>query len=212
MTTRFIIYLVVILIASLSGALQFKKLSPAFKVLFIFMSITFLSEILSRVLIANLKSSMPLYHFYSLIQYICFALVFYHIFISQTLKKTILFSIPFVLLLGILNTILLQSLNRFPTNFLTLILSIFVCCALLFFKQLFEKEEQTIRKSTIYFNGVLLIYATVVLLNFGLTNYFIKHQIDNKISRDIIYYATLLFYGTIGFTFKLDSVANDSKQ
>lgn len=171
------------------------------------MGITFLSESLSRILIANLQSSMPLYHFYSLVQYVCFALVFYYIFIGKTLKKVILFSIPFILLLGILNTILLQSLNRFPTNFLILILTIFICCSLFAFKQLFENEEQTLakRKSIIYFSGALLIYAAVVLLNFGLTNYFIKHQIDNKISRDIIYYTTLLFYSTVGLTFKLDS-------
>ena len=171
------------------------------------MGITFLSESLSRILIANLQSSMPLYHFYSLAQYACFALIFYHVFIGSTLKKMMLFSIPVILLLGILNTVLLQSLNRFPTNFLILILAIFICCSLFVFKQLFENEEQPLakRKSVIYFSGALLIYAAVVLLNFGLTNYFIKHQIDNKISRDIIYYTTLLFYSTIGFAFKLDS-------
>ncbi len=172
------------------------------------MGITFVSESLSRVLIASSQNSMPLYHLYSLVQYVCFALVFYHIFIGQILKQTVLLSIPIILLLGILNTVLLQSLNRFPTNFLILILAIFICYALLVFKQLFENEEQALTKSksVIYFSGALLVYAAVVLLNFGLTNYFIRHQIDNKISRDIIYYTTLLFYGTIGYTFKLDSI------
>ncbi|RZK54209.1 MAG: hypothetical protein EOO91_16295 [Pedobacter sp.] len=204
MTTRFIVYLIIVLVVFLSGAWKFKKLSPAFKVLCLFMGITFISEVLSRVLIAKSQSSMPLYHIYSPIQYICFAIAFYYVFSNQTLKKLMVFSIPCMLIIGALNTIFLQSLNRFPTNFLILMLSIFILCSLLLFKQLFEKDEQELKKSIIYFNGTLLVYSAVVLLNLGLTNYFIKHQIDNKISRDIIYYITLLFYGTIGVTFKLD--------
>lgn len=206
MTVRFAVYLVLILTVSLKGFLSFKKLSQPFKVLSLFLGLTFISESLSRILILYVKNSMPVYHFYSIIQHVCFCIIFYLFILKKSTKKLIIISIPLMTILGILNTIYIQPFNRFPSNFLIIMLTIHITFCLLILKQIFEEVEYLSNKKAnqLLLISSTLIYSAIVIVNFGLTNYFLNLDIDNIVGRNIVYYTSLAYYIMIGYTFTIE--------
>lgn len=170
------------------------------------MGVAFFSEAIGRLLAKYAQNSMPVYHVFSPLQYAGFAMMFFYFLNNAKTKKAIFFSLPFVILLGLLNTIYLQPLSQFPSNFLIVMFTILILFSMMTFKQLIEENQPAEqRNSVLYFTCGLLIYSVVVLLNFGLTNYFLRRDIDNKIGRDIVYYVTVLFYSLIGSLFSIDS-------
>lgn len=206
MTIRFAIYLTVILFVFLRGCWVYKKLSNPFKILCITMGLTFISESFSRVLIYFDKSSMAIYPIFSIVQYSCFALIFYHIFKSVTLKRFVIFTIPIMFVIDFLNTFYLQSLDKFPSNFINFMFTLVIILSIIALKQIFNEDEPLQHQASIlYFSCALLIYLALILSCLGLINYFNKRDFPIQPLQLTILFSSTLFYSLVGRLFIIDS-------
>ena len=108
------------LFASIIGWLNYRFLDQAARIIVILLSITFLSEIIGRILYILGSEQSYAYHFYCVIDFFLMAYYFI-IFLKFPTTKIHLKAIALLIsLLGILNCKYLQPLNTFNSNMLML--------------------------------------------------------------------------------------------
>lgn len=105
-------------------------------------------------------------------------------------------SIVIITLFVIINAIYLQHFRKvFPTNIYYPTQTLFAVFSLLLFKEMlmYPLKINIVRQSVFWFNTAMLFYATTMFFYFGLSNYFIEHNIHGH----FFYY----FWYFIGYMF-----------
>lgn len=116
----FNIYLVILALTVVQGFFRFRRLDEASKILVILLAVTTLSEFICLVRIENNLGKAPVYHIYSVIEIILTTAYFLKTIKSYHFFRLMLISIVVWTLLGILNAVFLQPLNKFNSNYLLL--------------------------------------------------------------------------------------------
>jgi hypothetical protein len=195
-TLRFGIYLSILLTGAIAGFIHYRKLEPEFKIITILLLITLISESITRVLAVTIRNTSPVYHFYSPIEYIGWALAFYYLAISFTLKRLILFSIVVFVILSVLNSLFLQTwlmLNSNADLMKTLLTSTFSFFVLL------EQIKQS-AKSRKLLNAHIILILAVLWFNlqsfffFAFHNYFLSKKVKMLYMYDIHYVSNIIYY------------------
>ncbi|WP_259071739.1 hypothetical protein HDF24_04900 [Mucilaginibacter sp. X4EP1] len=207
MDANYYLYLLLLFFVSLIGLLRYKKLSPAFKTLTILIIVTFISETIKKIVGRIFHNSMPVAHLSAFVEYSFFASVYYYLLSNRYLKRLIMASIFFMLLLEIVNIIFFESLLQFPAILLNVSQFIYVLYSLLLFRQMLIQpaEESLFKQSIFWFNLDMLLYSTAMFLDFALTSYFIKNKLD---ATALIYFSiivNMLFYAVIGISILIDN-------
>ncbi len=171
-----IIASLVLLVPLLVSVLKLKLLNRTQKKLLVLILITVLVEIISWVLWYKNINNLPLYHFYTPIQFLLIINIYKN-------KLSGLFSKYFFLVLGIafilfsiLNIVFFQDLNTFNSNTTTLlgILVIFFCLSY-FYTLLKEVKYSALETNPMFWiNSGFLIYFSSNLILFFINNTMFK--------------------------------------
>jgi len=204
MTTRFLLYLCIVLISFLIGIVKFSKLNVAYKLVTFLLVYTFFSEIGSRILAAQIKNSSPIYHLYIPVQF-CFLYLSY-LFLFGIRNKLSLILIPSLFFLfSILNLLFLQNRFRFPSNTILISSCFFIIMALLFFRKMLNSinYESIFKQDIFWFNSSILISFTISFLFWGFYNYLLSHKISTKPISTIVYVINIICYSMLGVALAL---------
>jgi hypothetical protein len=207
MTIRFLLYLVLLVYLLVLGLIRFKRLTQPFQILIILIACTLISEIISRILIFEFKNSSPVYHVFNIINFTGYALIYYFLLQSKLSRKIILALIAGAVCFSIFNTIFLQNLWSFPSNFLLILCFLNIYCSLLLFRQMLNDNVETdiLRQSIFWFNCAVLLFYTAIFLNWSFYNYLVRNRFNTKIISTIMYYLNILYYIVVGISIHINN-------
>lgn len=203
MSSRFQIYLVLLFSVFLLGLFNFRKLSKPFKLLTLFILITFISESLTRYFAKEFRNSSPIYHTYYPIHFF-FITTFY----SYYLKKNIAlisWSAPLFVVIALINARYYQATTQFPSNIVLISSLIYVLCALALFKNMLSaiSKVSLLRQELFWYNLTTIITYTFTFLCWSFYNILLKTN-NNSTVIDIIYYLALQYYIMVGISIILN--------
>lgn len=153
-----------------------------FKILVVWQLINFLIDSTNQICIKIYHNNALLTHAVGTIEYITYAIIYYHLFISQTIKRVVLYSIPVVIIFSIINAIFFQPYTKtHPTNELMTESILEAIFAILLFKQMLQYpvKMNVMKQSVFWFNAAMLFSSTTMFLNLGLMNYYGKYHEEN---------------------------------
>jgi hypothetical protein len=155
---EFILYLLLIATGTLLGLANFNRLNKL-KPVAILLAITFVCEIISRILAYYIKNSNPIYHLLNPLQCILWGYFFYHEIKSMIKKRWFAILSTCLLLYAIINSFFIGPL-KFPDTFLSIqsIVLIGVGC-LLFIEKLDEPNHENIFNDPGFIIGLALSYG-----------------------------------------------------
>ncbi len=212
MSTRFSIYLIVLLITWFFGLINFKKLSSPYKLLTFFILVTFISESTTRIFIKEYRNSCPPYHIYQPLSYF-FITAFY---LSHLKKSGSIISWSWLafILFSFVNTSQLQNIWTVPTNAMLPANIAYVLCSLFLFKSMLQHtgEQQLLRQGLFWYNTSTLILYTFNFFCWSFYNVLLK--LDNNLIAliDITYFLNMQYYIVTGIAIYLDSRRKKNEQ
>jgi hypothetical protein len=158
-------------------------------------------EVFSKICANKFRNNLPVEHISSYSEFIFNALIFYVLLKSVRIKKIAKISIAAITVFFIINSIWLQPfLHSFPSNAIIVSEIALVIFSLLVFKQMLQYPLQVniTSQSVFWYNTAILFYSTTVFLNFGLTNYVIKHHLNNATFYNCRVILNMIFYILLG--------------
>lgn len=205
MSTRFLIYLVVLFITWLFGLINLKKLSSSYKLLTFFILVTFISESATRIFIKEYRNSCPPYHIYQPLNYF-FTTAFYLSYLKKS-GSIISWSWVAFIIFCMANTSLLQNVWTVPTNAMLPANIVYVLCSLLLFKSMLQQTEdkQLLRQGLFWYNTSTLILYTFNFFCWSFYNVLLKLENNLITLIDITYFLNMQYYIVTGIAIYLDS-------
>jgi hypothetical protein len=199
-------YYALLLIIFLIGCVRYKKLTRPFRIITFFILTTLITEIIRWRTGVVYRNSNPTTHLWVLIEYSTISFIYYLLLNDSLQKRIILISIFIFPLIIAGNILLFEPLLQYPSNVALVSESAYLIFSLLYFKQmLFNPVSQSIFKQSLFwFNTSTLLYCTTLFLNFGLTNYIIKHNLSYSLVGKIIFIMNFVYYALIAFAFIID--------
>ena len=174
-----------ILLPILIALFHYNKLQSAPRLLFFYLIISGLINLLAIILVSVFKmGNLPLLHVYTIVEAIFLLSYFRSIFTDTRIKKILLYIIVLFPILCILNFTFLQSIYTFNTYTrpLEAILITFFCLLYLYNSGF---TENWINKPISWFNMGILIYFPVACIIFILSNYLVFGQMNKAMNRII---------------------------
>jgi hypothetical protein len=203
-------------IVCLTGIVKFRKLTMPFKLLAIWLLTDLLFYVLNKLCIAIYHNNVLYYHVQSMFEYSAYALIYYHLFINRRVKQIVLYSIPIVVMLSIINGCFFQHFTKtFPSNIVVpeeILLAIF---AIILFKQMLQYPVQLniIKQSVFWYNTGVLFFSTTMFLIFSLMNYFTTYKRADFMLIVYFWYSVDIIFGMLLFIAILnDNNGRTSKQ
>lgn len=212
MSTRFIVYLVVLFTVFVIGFINFKKLSSPYRLLTIFILITFVSESVTRVFIKEYRNSCPPYHIYQVLQY--FSITTFYLAHLKTSKTIISWSWVAFIIFSMINSSLFQEVWTVPTNAMLFANIVYVLCSLLLFKNMLQNtgEQPLLRQGLFWYNTSTLILFTFNFFCWSFYNVLLKLQNSSFALTDIIYVLNMQYYLITGMAIYLNSRRKRNEQ
>jgi hypothetical protein len=200
MSLSFALYLVLLAVVFAIGLLRFRQRTTPFKALTLLVGVTFVSEVLTRLLIEMTKNSSPVYHVYVIVLYFFYAWIYRELSSDPRLKKAIVVSAAVFLLLSITNSIFYQPLRQFPSNMLMIACVLLVMLSLMMYRQMFNYpiEQNLFRQPVFWLNTGTLFFFTTTFLFWSFFNYFIRQKLDTTLLINMVYVSNILYYMTLG--------------
>lgn len=111
------IYYALLLVSCMYGFIFIRRIPAAFRYLVLALCLTFITEVVSRVLTYTINNSCPPYHFYTALHFVCMSAVYAGIaegrgFVFYFQR----YASVFILCFSLLNTLFFQDLYTFPSN------------------------------------------------------------------------------------------------
>lgn len=197
MTVRFIIYLSIIFSGVLIGAVRYKKLTAPFKMVVLFLFITFISELSSRIMAVKIHNSSPVYHFYVLLLVGLISIIYLLLMPEKRIRFFIIACCLFFLMLSSINSIFFQTILLFPSFSIVFASIVIIVYSLVLFKYTLDRKLVFGRQMIIWLNVSILIYFTIQLFNWAFYNYLIRRNLNSRIISDVGYIANILFYSSM---------------
>jgi hypothetical protein len=191
------VYFFVLLIVTLFGVVNFKKLTTPFKLLTSLIGVTIVSE--AGILICSrlFQSALPVYHIVAFYEYIFYSLIYYHLFKSHLIKSIILSTTFIIPAFAIVNSFFLQPYMRvFPSNLLLISNILCAIFAMLLFREMLFSPVQTklFKRSAFWYNTAVLFFSVAMFFVFGVINYILKYQFHSRNIANFSHIINLLFY------------------
>lgn len=210
-TIEYIIYLLIILTGLVTGILYAKN-QKSLRPVVILLGVTIISEISSRILAHTIKNSNPPYHFLSPLQCILWGFFFYFEFEKIKIKKLSLYFCIAIAIFSIFNSLVLQTLLKYPDNILKIQSFVFIVFGFLLF---IEKLDYTSNKNIFKNSGFILSIAIIwfYLISFIFNNFY-TYSLQIKLKdtmRLINYVSNYLFYSLIAVSMYLSKNENSQQ-
>ena len=202
---RFLLYLTLIAFGFLYGLFHLKKLRFYFKLHVLFMGTVLISEVTSRILGEQINNSMPTYHFLIPIEFLFFGSFYWFAFEKKT--KPILIITILGVIISIINSVLIQSLLKFPTySFLLLLLFVITLSLVHLNKMTISRNSVRLDQNPIFwFNLSGLIFFSTTLFFFGFKNIF---NFKNELYDWLIFSITFSTYVLYTYSIILEKKQN----
>lgn len=205
MSAKFIIYFILLSTVLVFGLIKLKRLNKPLKLLLILIILVWCSEITSRWISIQFKSSLPVYHFLIPLQFMLYLFLYMHI---LNLKASSLFFLKILLIAGlffsIVNSLFFQTLFLFPSNSLFLLSIFLVTCSLIHFLRMLRNplNHSPLRDSFFWFSAGNLVFYCLTFFIFGFFNPLLKLAGHLPAwANSIIFSANLLLYGSYFMSF-----------
>lgn len=207
MTFRFSVYLILLLLITIYGVLNLKRLSTPFKLVTLLIGLTFLSEVLSRVLISTIKNSAPADHAYAIAEFVLIAFIYFYLFKNVRIRYALLIAIPVFIVAEIVNLLFFQSILEFPSVLLSVQELACVVFSLFYFAEMLLNpiDVPLFSQSAFWLNASLFLFSAIIFLCFGLMNSLIVSQVTTKTLSIFIYWVNLIFYSFIWLSVSIDA-------
>ena len=198
LTTRYILYLIIIAAGFIFGMTQFRRLGKI-KPVVILLGVTLVSEITSRLLAYTIRNSNPVYHFLNPLQVLLWGVFFYTVISNKKIHKAVPYVTAALVIFSVMNTLFWEGLKTFPGNFLNVeTLFLFVGGFMLFIEMLDYPSSVNLFKQPVFIIGVSLIWFNMISFIFFLL---FRTFLDNNISvvslKTIHYISNILYYGLL---------------
>lgn len=188
-----------------AGLLNFRHLAKDCRILFYFILLSALSNVVSAILAHQRVNNLYLYHFYTIAEYLVLSVFYYNKFTGWPLaQKAILVVCVLFTLLCLLNPLFFQNLSQFDsyTSSLEAIFVIIMSIALI------NKESELLTlqpwkdNPVNWFNTGLLLYFSGSMFLFLLSNYIVEASRTIQVvawstHATFVFFMYILF--TIGF-------------
>jgi len=214
------IVLILEIIVGLTGLVKFRKLTRPFKLLVIWLIIDLFAYPLNKLCISIYKNNALLEHVQNMLQYSTYAIIYYYLFINRRIKQIVLYSIPVVLMLSIIDGCFFEHFTKtFPTYLVMPEHVIYVIFTILLFKQMLQYPVQMniTKQSVFWLNTGVLFFSTTMFLTLSLSNNIAKYPREEVMlilyfwySIDIIF--SILLLVAILNDNNLRSVSNGKQQ
>ncbi len=160
---------------------------------FLFLTVTI--EYVGGWYLFNGRRNYWIFNVFTTIEFVFYAFLFYIHFKKDSLKKMVLFGIPFFLCCVILNLLFIQGFNKTFNTYTFLLGSFFVvvfCCSFFYESVLPDKIDQQLSKQPFFWicSGLLIYYLGSVIIN-ALFEYLRNNDLGEEGKR---------IYGTINHT------------
>jgi hypothetical protein len=171
-TLWFVFYLLLLLGGATYGLIIFNSLTTPLRLLVVLLLITFCSEFVSRILWLTIQNTMPCYHALMFIQFILYAGIFANDEYLIRWRTRIYLFAAVLALMGILNTLYVQPLLKFPSITLFGLTYFVVFCSLCTFTAMITnpKDIPLVRVPAFWFCFGNLVFYCVTFVKFGLAN------------------------------------------
>lgn len=205
MSAKFIIYFILLSTVLVFGLFKLKELNKPLKLLLMLLILVWCSELVSRWIGAQFKSSLPVYHFLIPLQFMLYMLLYMEI---LNLKAQTLILLKILLICGlffsIFNSLFIQTLFLFPSNSLFLLSIFLVIFSLVHFLNMLRNplSHSPLKDSLFWFSAGNLVFYCLTFFIFGFFNPLLKlagHL--PSWAREIVFSANLLLYSSYFMSF-----------
>ena len=143
------------------------------------MGATVVSESIAEILRRVFHNNMPVYHVFAPFEYLILTFIYRDAFTGK-IRKIITYAIIPVVAFALINSLFIQKINEFPSNFLLCYQVIFLFYAMLGFRQMLldASPVSVYKQSFFWLNIALMLFSTTLFLYFGLLNYSIRHNLN----------------------------------
>lgn len=174
MDSRYLLYLLLLLTASVFGLTQFKRQGLQFRIFVCYFALIFTSEVLTRVIGYYYQTSMPIYHVLVPLQMLFYSFFFSLLFTSGNPRKIVVIVGLFASLLSIANSLFWQSVFEMPSNAIILLSLLTITLVMLSFRHLLNHPSETklLRTPLFWFNVGSLVFYGYTFLFIGFYNLF----------------------------------------
>jgi hypothetical protein len=208
---RSIVYLAVILIAIIYGGFNWTRLKLPYKLLLALVSITFVEELLVRILKSIGESPFLVYHLYANAEMIMLSLVFYQIGLKSFKwgKSFLVFATSIFVFLSILNSIFVQ-LNKIPTNIIIIVsgvLFVFQSLSVYVYMLKMPEKKPLYLQSVFWFNTGCFVFYTVSFFVFSSIG-FLQTKSSVRLLYNILYGMNIFLYLMYGIAMYMEVKAN----
>lgn len=159
----------------------YTELPKSLKVFTVFLYINLVIEISSRILFNQSLNNLPLLHIYTLAEFVCLSYFFSLLIPKPQLygKKFFYFCLGVVLLI-VLNSIFLQSIYTFNSYAKTLVQSLIILYAILYFYNLSGEIDNNnpYQQALRLINSALIVYYSGSLFIFMFSNSFLLSKVQ----------------------------------
>jgi hypothetical protein len=199
MPFRLWIYLSALLISTIIGVVNFKKLTTPFRLLSILLAYTLIHECAVRIGASYKISLNVVYQIYILVAFSLYALIYYFSLIKPLRKSVALVISVIILALGTVN--ILTSIDNFPSIAISFCSCMIIFLSLLQLNELLysDPEKKLIHKPLFWMNTAIMVYWSINFLQLGLYSYFVKANTPNPITQNIHTYSSIVYYAILGF-------------
>ncbi len=193
---------------------KLKEMSKASLILSLLVLVTLISESISTYLPYLYRSNLFVYHFYVIISFWLYSLIYFFLLEKSKLRIAALF-IPVVFsAFAIFNSLNYQTLDRFPSINIIIYNVLLTIYSLYYLKHLIDIDPfESLRKNTLFwFNTSVLIYFTLQIFIWGIMDYLMKNKKDTEILIVISTCASVCYYIMIGISLWTDKKEKAIKQ
>ncbi|RYD59170.1 MAG: hypothetical protein EOP56_02765 [Sphingobacteriales bacterium] len=204
-TARFYIYIAILIFAFVSSLVRFGKLDTAFKYLSVLLGLTLSEEIIAHILARTYGNNMIVFHIYSPLLLILTSAYYHHA--NPVIRKyKIAFAVAVVgTMAAIGNTIYLQPLHVFNTNYLLFVGFCVIAMALMTFYHFYVDSSHVslLKHPDFRVSLVLLFYWSSTFISFAF------HEVLEDAAFHLVYLfiwaVNLITYAALGLIFSLYS-------
>lgn len=195
------VYLIVLLIAVLTGFITFRKSHPLYlKLLPCFLLFIFLVEYFEQNQQQPGANNIFLYNLVSTAEFVFYAYYFTQVILGEKVKNKIYYSMYGILIICLINIFLIQGINNFHTYSYALGCTLMVTLSIFYFYQLFKSSAHIdlLREPSFWITTGIIFFYVSSLSIFGMLNYI---SILPKIVRNSLQKIVLLINAFLYFLF-----------
>ncbi len=165
------IYIAVLIVNILLGAIRFKHLSIAMRILFLLVFSTLMNTIISEAV--SYDDYYLVIHTFLPLHFMLNCAIYLKLIRSIITKKAIFFVGILFTIFCIINPIYIQKTNQFPKNALLIECFLLTAMSCIYFYQMLDeiKREKIIHQSTFWFNSAMMQFYSAGFIVYSLHSY-----------------------------------------